>query len=105
KATYQKWIPILEALEAGAWLFWVVEKKIIVAEIPKTATMDQQRRLHGETGPAFAWLDDVRDYYWHGVNVPAHVIEHPEKITVAEIEAQTNAEVRRVMTERYGLGR
>jgi len=39
------------------------------------------------------------------VRVPRHVIEAPATITVAEIEAEDNAEVRRVMVERYGAAR
>jgi hypothetical protein len=41
----------------------------------------------------------------HGVRVPARVIEAPETITVADIDAENNAEVRRVMLERFGEAR
>ena len=41
----------------------------------------------------------------HGVRVPEHVVTRPESITVEEIEAEPNAEVRRVMTDRYGWER
>ena len=36
--------------------------------------------------------------------MPAHVIEAPETITVAQIDAEQNTEVRRVMIERYKRG-
>jgi hypothetical protein len=39
------------------------------------------------------------------VEVPEHVVLAPEKITVKEIEAEQNVEVRRVMIEKYGQSR
>jgi hypothetical protein len=37
--------------------------------------------------------------------VPQYVVERPESVTVADIEAEQNAEVRRVMVDRYGDSR
>jgi len=37
--------------------------------------------------------------------VESYVVDNPERITVADIEAETNAEVRRVKIERIGQGR
>jgi hypothetical protein len=42
---------------------------------------------------------------WHGIAVPADVITSPGSITVDDIHAQQNEEVRRVMIERYGISR
>jgi hypothetical protein len=39
------------------------------------------------------------------VRVPAAIIEQPETITPATIEAEPNQEIRRVMIERYGYDR
>jgi hypothetical protein len=44
-------------------------------------------------------------YAIHGVRVPADVIENPASVTVERIERETNAEIRRVMIERYGQAR
>jgi hypothetical protein len=44
-------------------------------------------------------------YFWHGILVPEHVVMRPEEITLAEIKSESNAEVRRIMRERYGEGR
>ena len=105
KATFTTWLPMLEALEAGAWIIWITKSELVVAERPTHVLMDDQRRLHCENGPAFSWLSDLRDYYWHGVNVSEDVIMHPEKITLAMIEKETNSEVRRVLITRYGMRR
>jgi hypothetical protein len=60
--------------------------------------------MHREDGPAVAW-DGWGLYAIHGVVVPERVVMAPETLTVAEIDAETNAEVRRVMRERFGEGR
>jgi hypothetical protein len=41
----------------------------------------------------------------HGVRVSQQVVEQPSTITVAQIEAEKNAEVKRVMVDRYGQAR
>jgi hypothetical protein len=55
--------------------------------------------------PAVETSDGDKAYYWNGVEVPKHVAILPELITIAEIESETNLEVRRVMIERYGMAR
>jgi hypothetical protein len=100
----QKWLGLFEAFEAGAFCMYIGADKIYVAVIPTRVLVDEQRRLHCADGPAFAWLADIRDYYWHGVHVADYVIERACEITVAKIDAEKNAEVRRVMIERYLLG-
>ena len=62
-------------------------------------------RLHNSTGPAVAFRDGWGVYAVHGVRVPADIIERPGSITVQRIEAEANAEVRRVMIDRYGSAR
>lgn len=62
-------------------------------------------RLHRSDGPAISWGDGWGAYVVHGRRVPSWIIEHPERVTVAAIDSIQNAEVRRVMIERYGLAR
>lgn len=93
RSTLEDWLPILEAFEAGAFLLWAGYHRrgngarvpyeagsrifmpgdtvnYYVAEIPSVLRLDDQHRLHCADGPAFAWLDDVREYYYHGTHVP-----------------------------------
>jgi len=103
--TMQDWLPILEAFEAGAFCFCIKDDWIHVATLPTRVLVGGERRLHCEDGPAFEWLGDFVEYYWHGVRVPEAVILRPTDITVEVIEAEDNAEVRRVMVERFGQER
>ena len=63
---------------------------------------DTEGRLHSEDSPSIAYRDGWSLWHWHGVNVSRQIIEFPETITVKQIEDEANAEVRRVMIERYG---
>jgi hypothetical protein len=65
-------------------------------------------RLHSADGPAIAYQDGWGVYAIHGVRIPfeqRHIVERPEAITVEEIEAEENTEIRRVMIDRYGPAR
>ena len=77
----------------------------MVSDFPEVLTVDERNRPHNSTGPSHRWADGWELHHWHGVRVPAFVIEQPESITAATINAETNQEVRRVMVERYGFDR
>ena len=94
------------AVEGG---FRVVHEEFcIVCDRPEVLTIDDQNRPHNATGPSHRWRDGWALYYWHGMRIPAElnfIIHSPEQITVADIEGQTNSELRRVMVDRYGPAR
>ena len=99
----QKWLPVLESLEAGAWLYWVCNDLVTVVCLPEIYT-DSTNRPHKKDGPAFVSLD-LKYWFWKGVLVDQWIIEEPEKISVVKIDAEINSEVRRVLIERYGEDR
>ena len=83
---------------------WAIPHKEIcwVSERHNILMRDERGRLHSVSGPACAYPDGWAIYAVHGVRVPEYVIERPEEITIAKIRDEKNAEVRRVMIERYG---
>ena len=88
--------------EAGfCVLFW---EWAFICERPEIFS-DESNRLHCENGPAVLYPDGFSVYAIHGVRVPAWIIEQPNNITVAKIENESNAEIRRVMVEKYGQER
>lgn len=98
------WYWILDAMEAGAWMVdFNADQELVVIMHPNILT-DERGRLHGEHGSSFAW-NDVRGYYWHNVKIPEYIITNPERITVDAIDAEQNAEIRRVMMGVYGTER
>ncbi len=94
------WLPFLDAVAAGLWIYWVLDTEVLA--VPRPALCVEDGALHSAAGPAVSWPNGARYWFWHGVQVPARVIQAPETITVGAIRRERNVEVRRVMLERYG---
>jgi len=70
-----------------------------LAERPQLLRADANERLHHADGPALSFADGFAAFVWRGVEIPRELIEHPDRITLAAIDAATNVEVRRCMIE------
>lgn len=78
---------------------------VFICEPPREMHVEwvgDRPRLHSDTGPAVVWADDraTCDYFLHGVRVPAQLFS--SEVTVTQINAERNSEVRRVVIERFG---
>jgi len=91
------------ARSAGPW--WAFEGLAILSERPLVAHFDDRGRAHAEHGPALAWPDGLELWAWHGVRVPSWMVTDPDQITVERIDEEANAEVKRVLVERFGSDR
>jgi len=107
---WERYQSYLAANAAGWW--WPHRQFVMVCDTPAAIHREQvaprgwgSHRLHRADGPAIQYRDGWGLYFWHGVHVPAHVVEQPERITLAEIRAETHAERKRVLRERYGEDR
>jgi hypothetical protein len=83
--------------------WWLYPGLAIVSGRPSNLKFAGER-LHADDGPAADFRDGHGCYFWRGVAMPRHAIENPSSITLAEIQAETNAEVRRVLILRMGAG-
>jgi len=97
---------------SGLWLVaknagWFLPHRNIcwISERHNVLRRDEQGRLHCEDGPALSYPDGFSIWAWHGVRVSQDLIEKPDTITLTQIKAETNAEIRRIMIERYGMAR
>jgi len=101
-------------VESACW-WWPHRRFVMVSERPTTIRrelVDEDRprgwgshRLHCDDGPAVAWPDGWGVWAIHGVRVSRQVVEAPDTLTAAQITGEANAEVRRVMIERFGADR
>lgn len=62
---------------------------------------DARGRLHCMGGPAAVYEDGWKIYAIDGVLVPPQFIEHPERISIRQIDAERNITLRRVMVKLY----
>ena len=98
---WTKWIPYEEAARHAGPRFHRANFAI-VSDRSTAFCQDDRNRLHCEDGPALAWRDGIKLYYWHGTKVSQCLIEDPESYSREEIMAEPNSEVVRALAERMG---
>ena len=94
-------------MESACW-WWPHRDFVIASERPQEIHCEQiaprgwgSHQLHRDDGPALAF-EGWELFYVHGVRVTEQIVMRPETLTVPEIIAEPNAEVRRIMVERFG---
>lgn len=93
---------LLNLAKTTGWI-WPYENFCIMTERPLELVRDNRFRIHAEDKMCMRFGDNWGLYAWHGVLVPPYVILLPEPLTFDLIESEVNAEVRRVLIERFGL--
>jgi len=94
------WEPLVEAFEAGLWVYWVMRREIVA--VPRPLFHMQNGRLHCETGPAVEWLGGDGLWYYRGILVTEQIIMRPETMSLQQILSERNLEIQRIMIERFG---
>jgi hypothetical protein len=95
---------LIQVAENCCW-WWAFDKLAILSQRADELHLDERGRLHHESKMAIRYPDDWGVYSWHGVRVPEKVITDPDSLTIDEIKNTENIEVRRVMIERFGVGK
>jgi uncharacterized protein DUF6745 len=90
---------IMVGKSAGWW--WPLRGAVVLTERPSQLHRDDDGRLHCEDGAAVLYPDGWGVWAIHGVRVTQQIVERPGTLTVKEIREESNAEVRRVMIERF----
>ena len=93
--------------ESGIYSAIFTKLVCIVSKYPKEIKRNRLYQLHSESTSAVVWGSLTPEttygcYYWNGINVPAKLIEHPDKITKKDILSIENAEIRRCFMEKLG---
>ena len=98
---YSKWQHYEAAATHAGWRFMHPDFCIVV-DFPLELHRDEQARPHCESGPSHRWSDGFQFYHWHGYRIPEGkewIIADKARITPDAIEAEENAELRRIMLE------
>jgi hypothetical protein len=89
---------------AGVGCWWPYQEKVVLCRRPTSLRLDGAGRPHAADDPAIAFGDDLRLWAWHGTMVPQRVVDG-RVLDHVRILDEPNAELRRIMLERYGLAR
>ena len=100
----EKLAGLIEHAKHGGW-YLPYQNICWLSERPSLLARDTNGRLHSLTGPSVLYPDGWAIYAVHGVRVPEYVIARPQLISIGGIKDEANAEIRRVMIERYGYER
>ena len=85
---------------------WTFPNIVVFSASPAIPiTRDDQNRLHNLNRAAVEFGDGWGVYAIHGIRVPSDIITDPSSITKDRIEKEPNAEIRRVMMDKFGVAR
>ncbi len=85
--------------------WWPFESHVFVNTKLKRMKLNDQHMFHCPDGPAVEYADGEKLYFISSVNVEGRIIEHPETITIEEIQKQNNLEVKSILMDKYGFRR
>ncbi|MBC7997695.1 MAG: hypothetical protein IAF58_07120 [Leptolyngbya sp.] len=76
-----------------------------ICKEPLICSINEEGRFHSDDGPALEYEDGFKLFSLNGVTVSEKTVIAPHTLSVEEIDAEINLEIRRVMMERFGIGR
>jgi hypothetical protein len=94
------WEPLIDAFEAGLWIYWVFEDHVLLLARP--AIQEVAGILHRGSGPAVCWPGAHEEWFIEGVRMERRHVEDFDRLTAAEIRDVHNVEARRLLIRRYG---
>lgn len=101
--TYVEGLKLLyKAIDAGLGYFIFSDELIGIVPIPKVK-FNNRGQFHCSDGPALKniWGDEA--YFYNEIAVDEKIIKHPEQLSIKEILATKNTQIKEVMIEKYGL--
>jgi len=86
----------------GAFMYVLEDNIVYACKNPTAMRLDEVGRFHSDSAPAIEFADDYKMYFWQNIRLEEELITKPEVLTAKYIAGQPNAEVRRVLIDRYG---
>lgn len=84
------------------------EEVCFVSDFPEHLTINARGQLHNNNEAALRYRDKYSVFSINGVRIElkkSHIVLAPETITLTEIDKEDNAEIKRLMLEKYGMAR
>jgi hypothetical protein len=103
-AKAEQGLNIMERLALNSHWHYVFPNCAIVCDRPDEVHLEN-RVLSNEEGPAFRYSDGFECYAIEGHIVTEQIVMSPETLTLKQIDDEQNAEVRRIMIQRYGVAK
>lgn len=94
-------LSIMETLCRHSGWHYVFEYIAIICDRPTEVHMENGV-CHNEKGPAIAYSDGFKCFVIEGHNVTEQIVMAPETLTLEQIDTEGNAEVKRIMIQRFG---
>jgi len=82
--------------------YWVLDDVCFASERPTNINLDDQGRLHSETGQSISYKSGWGLYHWHGTKVPGDWIMEKSNLTAKMALTWENMEQRRAACEIVG---
>ncbi len=93
------WLPFVDAVEAGLWIYWVTAKETVI--VPRPAILTSDGQLHADDRPAVSWPNGSQFWFIRGVQVDEQIVMRPEMQNITAIRSESNTEIKRIRIERY----
>lgn len=103
-----KWLNVWAEITKSMGWWWPFENVVVACERPEIIKWEPDRdppRLHCVDGPSVRFRDGWELYHIRNVKVEKRIVMDPTNLAIEEITGQQNAEVRRIMIQRYGEDR
>jgi len=81
---------------------WVHQEFCIVCDFPDVLQVNEEYQPHNESGPSHAWSDGWALWHINGHKMSEKIVMRPHEITVDEIHAEQNNDIRSIMLDRKG---
>jgi hypothetical protein len=95
----------LYAVKHSALCHIFTSRAVFACRKPVSVSFDEHARVHRLDGPAIEFEDGMGVYCWSGVNLSEEKFLLHSHLCVEDMQREENAELRRVLIERYGEAR
>jgi hypothetical protein len=100
-----RWLAALSRVDRACHGFWPLNGAAVLCDNPVEVRVDEHRRLHAERGAALRYPDGFAVWAIHGTRLPAELLRNPHRLPFYRVQAEPDANARRLLVEFYGAAR